>query len=87
MAGDGKTCNRNNVKTVELTGTIACADGASGADCARVFRVANADTRYSICDKSKAKLTSLDGARVRVSGKVVACEDGEELLIEKVAKI
>ncbi|MGZ8866948.1 MAG: hypothetical protein ACXW2P_01295 [Thermoanaerobaculia bacterium] len=89
FAGGGKSCKSGEAKAVQLTGTIACADGATGDDCARVFRVANSDTQYSICDKSKARLTSLDGANVRVTGKVVACDEtgGEELFIEKAAKI
>ena len=85
----GKNCKVGEAKNVQLTGVIACADGASGEDCARVFKVANSDTQYSICDKSKASLTKLNGANVRVSGKVVACDEsgGEELFIEKAAKI
>ena len=84
--GDGKSCKRGDAEAVKLTGTIACAEG-SGADCARVFRVANADTQYSICDKSKVDLASLDGAQVQVSGKIVSCEDGKELFIDTASKI
>ena len=89
FAGGGKSCKSHEAKTVELTGTIACKDGSTGADCARVFRVANSDVQYSICDKSKASLTKLRGANVRVTGKVVSCDEsgGEELFVEKAAKI
>jgi hypothetical protein len=89
FAGGGKSCKSDEVKTVHLTGTIACKDGSTEADCAKVFRVANSDVEYTICDKSKASLTKLGGASVRVSGKVVSCDEtsGEELFIEKAAKI
>src|SRR5688572_26416716 len=63
--GEGKSCKRGDSETVKLTGTVACAEG-SGADCARVFRVANDDTQYTICDKSKVDLASLEGAQVRI---------------------
>ncbi|HVS30756.1 MAG TPA: hypothetical protein VMS98_04795 [Thermoanaerobaculia bacterium] len=88
FAGGGKSC-KTEAKNVQLTGVIACADGATGENCARVFRVANSDTQYTICDKSKASLTKLNGANVRVSGKVVACDEsgGQELFIEKAKKI
>lgn len=89
FAGGGKSCKSGEAKNVQLTGVIACADGATGENCARVFRVANSDTQYTICDKSKASLTKLNGANVRVSGKVVACDEsgGQELFIEKAKKI
>ena len=88
FAGGGKSCGAE-AKNVQLTGIIACADGASGENCARVFKVANSETQYSICDKSKASLTKLNGANVRVSGKVVSCDEsgGEELFVEKAVKI
>ena len=85
----GKNCRTDAAKSVQLTGTIACANGETGEDCARVFRVANSDTEYSICDKSKASLAKLTGANVRVTGKVVSCDEsgGVELFVEKAAKI
>ena len=85
FAGDGKSCDVNHkAKSVSLTGTVA-----SGANDTTVFRVANSDVEYVICDRSKASLTNLGGASVRVSGKVVSCDEtsGEELFIEKAAKI
>jgi predicted transcriptional regulator len=82
FAGDGKSCGKADVKTVELTGTIECADG----DCSKAVLVSN-DQRYSICDKSKVKLTSLNGNRVKVTGKVMKCDDAEELVVTKLAKI
>jgi hypothetical protein len=84
--GEGKSCKRGDSETVKLTGTVACAEG-SGADCARVFRVANDDTQYTICDKSKVDLASLDGAQVRISGKIVSCDEGKELFIDSASKI
>ena len=84
----GASCKRGEAaKTVVLEGTISCADGTSGADCARVFTVADSKTQYSICDKSKVKFTSLGNGMVRVSGKLVNCDKGEELVIDKAAKI
>ena len=89
FAGEGKSCKVKDAsyKNVELTGTIACADGSAGGDCARVFRVSNKDTEYKVCDKSKVKLAKLSGDSVRVSGKLVSCGEGEELMIEKASKI
>jgi hypothetical protein len=86
-AGDGATCKRGDAKAVQLTGTIACADGASGADCARVFRVANEKLQYSICDQSKANLRAVNGSKVKIVGKIVSCNEKTELLIEKVSEI
>ena len=82
----GKECERAKAKSVQLTGTIACSDGSTNADCARVFRLANG-TQYTICEKSKANLRAVSGANVRVTGKIVSCDHGEELLIEKASKI
>ena len=89
FAGGGKSCKSEETKTVQLTGTVVCKDGSTGEDCARVFRVANSDVEYSICDRSKASFAKLGGANVRVTGKVVSCDesDGVELFVEKVAKI
>ena len=81
FAGEGKSCDRTAAKTVQLTGTIEASDDG------RVFRVADSDRSYTICDKSTAELTKLSGATVRVSGKLVSCDEGQELVIEKAAKI
>ena len=86
FAGEGKSCQKSEVKSVELTGTMACADGEKGDDCARVFRLDDG-TNYTVCEKTRASLTSITGAKVRVTGKVVSCGEGKELLIEKSAKI
>ena len=87
MAGEGKSCNKSAAKSVQLTGTVACKDGTSGEDCQRVFRVANSSTEYKICHETQAKLTAVTGTAVKISGKIVACGDGEELVIEKSARI
>ena len=84
LAGEGKSCDRQ-AKAVKLTGTIEVQAGADGD--ARVFRVADSDQSYSICDKSTADLAELSGATVRVSGKLVACDKGQELVIDKAARI
>jgi hypothetical protein len=89
FAGGGKSCHTEETKTVQLTGTIACKDGSTGENCAKVFQVANSDEEYVICDRSKARLANLSGQTVRVTGKVVSCDetDGVELFVEKAAKI
>lgn len=82
FAGEGKSCNRGQAtKAVELTGTIEVQDGA------KVFRVADSDESYSICDKSSADVAKLGGSKIRVTGKLVSCDEGRELMIEKAAKI
>ena len=84
MAGGGKSCDMKAkaAKSVELTGTIS----ASGEH--KVFRVSNAEgTQYTVCEESKADLSGLDNANVRIKGKVVKCGEGEELMIEKITKI
>ena len=82
FAGEGKSCDpKHAAKGVQLTGTIEVQDGA------RVFRVADSDESYSICDKSTADLAKLSGSKIRVTGKLVSCDEGQELKIEKAAKI
>ena len=82
FAGEGKSCDRNTAaKGVQLTGTIDVQNGA------KVFRVADSGETYSICDKSKVNLAKLNGSKVRVTGKLVSCDEGRELLIERVADI
>ena len=85
LAGDGKSCDRNaKAKAVKLTGVIECV----GDDCAKAQLVVD-DEKYTICDKSEVKLTSLKGATVKVTGKLVSCSDSDrqELVIQKVDKI
>ena len=83
FAGEGKSCDKSKhaSKSVELTGKIVSVEGK------QIFRVANSDTEYSVCDKSKAKLGKVGNDTVKISGKLVSCEDGEELMIESAAKI
>ena len=90
-AGDGKHCDVNKktaAKAVELTGTVICADG----DCEKAtFKVADSDTTYDVCHKSKAALKTLgsEGKVVRVKGKLVSCDESEgtELFIESAKSI
>jgi hypothetical protein len=82
FAGEGKSCDRNAAKNVQLTGTIESGEGD-----ARLFRVADGDRAYTICEESTADLAKLGGAKVKVTGKLVACGGGTELLIDKVAEI
>ncbi|HVS31361.1 MAG TPA: hypothetical protein VMS98_07885 [Thermoanaerobaculia bacterium] len=86
FAGEGKSCDRSQAaKAVQLTGTVVVESGADGE--VRVFRVADSDKAYSICHKSTADLAKLNGSKVRVSGKLVSCDEGQELVIDKIAKI
>jgi hypothetical protein len=88
-ANDGKGCNmKKTAKTVELTGQLVCK--GTGEDCAPVFRVANSNTTYHVCDESKVDVNALakdTKATFRVTGKLVNCTEGEELVIEKASKI
>ncbi len=90
FAGDGKSCDmKRSAKSVELTGQILCRDGEQGEDCHPVFRVANSDNVYPVCDASKVDVRKLleGGQAVRIKGKLVHCTEGEELVIEKASKI
>lgn len=87
--GDGKSCAaKSKAKSVELTGQVVCT-GAAGEDCNPVFRVANSDTSYSICHSSKISAKQLTSAKgtYKVTGKIIHCGDGEELVIDKASKI
>lgn len=84
--GGGKSCDIKSSKSVELTGTLAKV--GDGDETKTVFRVANSDQSYTVCEKSKSSALKLnDGSTIRVKGKVVACGDGEELMIESAKKI
>jgi hypothetical protein len=83
FAGEGKSCDKSkhSSKSVSLTGKIVSVDGK------QIFQVADSDKQYSVCDKSKAKVTKLAGNTVKIKGEVVSCDDGEELMINEAAKI
>ncbi|HYI07934.1 MAG TPA: hypothetical protein VEK57_02580 [Thermoanaerobaculia bacterium] len=83
FAGEGKSCDKSKhaSKDVSLTGKIVSVDGK------QVFRVSDSDTQYSVCDKSKAKLTKLAGDTVKIKGQLVSCDDGEELMISEAKKV
>ncbi len=87
--GDGKSCSsKSKAKNVVLTGQVVCT-GAAGEECNPVFRVANSETSYSICHSSKVdanELTSSKGT-YKITGKLIHCGDGEELVINKASKI
>lgn len=88
FAGGGANCDINKAKKVELTGKVVCSDG----DCSKaVFRVADSETSYDVCLKSKAAVKKLgaEGSTVRVTGKLVNCSDSDktELVIEDVKSI
>ena len=83
----GKYCEQQkaNAKSVDLTGTISRAAAGEKA----VFHVANSDRSYTVCEKTKNAVLKLADGRstVHVKGKVVACGEKEELLIESADKI
>lgn len=86
----GKECDmkKHTVKTVELTGTLLRAD--AGDDAKMIFRVANSNETYTVCEKTKSAVLRLgdDGhTTLHVKGKIVSCGDGEELMIEHANKI
>lgn len=81
----GKECNISKTaqKSVELNGTFS----RSADTDATIFRVANSNDSYTVCHKSKADLSKLSDANVRVKGKLVSCGDKQELMIESAKKI
>ena len=81
----GKECNISKTaeKSVELTGTFS----RSADTDATIFRVANSTDSYTVCDKSKADLSKLSDATVRVKGKLITCDGKQELMIENAKKI
>lgn len=83
----GKECNINkSAKKVELTGTIASV--GSGDEAKTVFRVADSNDSYTICEKTKSSVLKLtDSGAVRVKGKLVSCGEGQELVIDEAKKI
>lgn len=85
----GKECNlKKSAKNVELTGTLVRT--GSGEAAKTVFRVANGDRSYTVCEETNADVlqrTSDAGATYRVKGKVVNCGNGDELLIESAKKV
>ena len=80
----GKECQMkaHAAKSVELNGTLSRSGDTT------VFRVANSDQTYNVCEKTKSSILSLTG-NVHVKGKVVSCSEshGEELMIESAKKM
>ena len=86
----GKECDmkKSSVKAVELTGTLLRADG--GDDARMIFRVANSNETYTVCEKTKSAVLKLGedgGSTLQIKGKLVSCGDGQELMIEHAKKI
>jgi len=84
----GKECDaaRKNVKNVELTGTLASVGTGDAAK--TVFRVADTDQSYTVCEKTKSSVLKLtNSGTLHVKGKVVTCGEGQELLIDEANKI
>jgi hypothetical protein len=84
----GKECDmkKHAAKTVELTGTLA--QIGTGDDAKTIFRVANSDQSYTVCEKTKSSILKLSKeGTLQVKGKVMSCGDGEELMIESAKKM
>ena len=85
----GKECDmkKHAAKKVELTGTLS--QIGTGDDAKTIFRVANSDQSYTVCEKTKASVLKLSnsGSTLQVKGKVMSCGDGEELMIESAKKM
>jgi len=84
----GKECKINHeAKNVTLTGSLVTT--GSGDEAKTVFRVANSDQSYTVCEKTKASILKMsnDASTLRIKGKVMHCSEGEELVIESAQKI
>ena len=82
----GKECDTAKAKKVSLTGTIATV--GSGDAAKTVFRVANSDQSYTVCEQTKASVLRLSNSgSVAIKGKLVACGEGQELVIDEAKKI
>jgi hypothetical protein len=83
----GKECDtaKKNVKNVELTGTLASV--GTGDEAKTVFRVADTDQSYTVCEKTKSSVLKLTNTKVQVKGKLVSCGEGQELMIDEARKI
>ena len=84
----GKSCEMKSGKSVELNGTLL--QQGSGDDAKTVFKVANSDKSYHVCEKTKSsvlKLANEGKDTLHVKGKIVNCGEGEELLIDTANKI
>ena len=84
----GKECDatKMNVKNVSLTGTLASV--GTGDEAKTVFRVADTDESYTVCEKTKSSVLKLKNTgTLQVKGKLVSCGDGQELMIDEAKKI
>jgi hypothetical protein len=84
----GKECDMNHSgNAVTLTGSLVRTGDGDAAK--TVFRVANSDQSYTVCEKTKASILNLStgSPTLRVKGKVVTCGGNEELMIESAQKI
>src|SRR5687768_5557126 len=85
FAGGGKECKvKSEAKNVTLTGSLSTT--GSGDDAKTVFRVANRNLSYTVCEETKSEFLKLSG-NVQVKGKVVNCSGCEELVITEAKKI
>jgi hypothetical protein len=84
----GKECNvaAKNAKNVSLTGTLATV--GTGDAATTVFRVADSDQSYTVCEKTKSSVLKLtNSGKLQVKGKLVSCGEGQELVIDEAKKI
>lgn len=80
--GHEKGCDMGKAgQKISATGKLAC---KGDDDC--TFQTA--DTKYTVCEMSKADLPKLSAAgnTITVSGKLITCEGKEKLLIQKVGE-
>jgi hypothetical protein len=53
-----------------------------------VFRVADSDQSYTVCEKTKSSVLKLtNSGAVHIKGKLVSCGEGQELVIDEAKKI
>jgi len=84
----GKSCEMKSGKSVELNGTLL--QQTSGDHEKIVFKVANSDKSYTVCEKTKESVLKLGNEgrdTLHVKGKIVNCGEGEELFIDTANKI
>ncbi len=80
----GKECDMkaHKAKKVSLTGTLAAGEGTHG-----IFKTSSGES-YKVCEATKKDVLEAAGrGTVKITGKVVSCGEGQELMIESAKKI
>lgn len=82
----GKECDIKHSKSVALKGTLSSV--GSGDEAKTIFRVADSDESYTVCEKTKSSVLKLtNSGTLQVKGKLVSCGEGQELIIDEAKKI